>query len=113
MASPGEYEEQEQSQDQGYNQTRAVRFPAWVGLLIFSTIALIANLAHGHSMDGAKKWTIVVTTLSTVFATVSVFGYLFSRGIFMGQLPETVLVRKIQSLSHSENSKGIVGIPCF
>jgi hypothetical protein len=90
-SAPAEsYEEQAQ----GYTAPSAVRFPAWVGLLIFSAISLIATLTHGHNMDGAQKWTILVTTLSTVLGIVSVFGYLFSRGIFMGQLPETVLVRK-------------------
>ena len=97
-SAPAEYEEQEQEQEQvqetGYTSSSAVRFPAWVGLLIFSAISLIATLAHDHKNDGARKWTIVVTTLSTVLAIVSVFGYLFRRGVFMGQLPETVLVRK-------------------
>jgi hypothetical protein len=93
-SAPDEYEVQEQAGGYRYPESSPVRFPAWVGLLIFSAIALIASLTLGHPMDGPLKWTIVLTTLSTVFAIVSVFGYLFSRGIFMGQLPETVLVRK-------------------
>jgi hypothetical protein len=101
-SAPAEYGEEEVVQE--YEEepvattittTNAVRFPAWVGLLIFSSISLISTLAHGHKMDNALKWTLVVTTLSTVLGVVSVFGYLFSRGIFMGQLPEAVLVRTV------------------
>jgi len=43
-------------------------------------------------LDRAEKWAISATTLSLVFAVLGVLCYLFSRGIFMGELPEVVLV---------------------
>lgn len=90
--------EQRQQQDP-YNNgelpvTRAVRFPAWVGLASFSIIALIAILTRKHENDGAQKFALTVIIFSTIFGWMGVFGYLGSRAVFMGTIPELVLVRK-------------------
>ena len=73
----------------------AVRFPAWMVLAVFSAVALAALSARIDKDErGADaKWALAVIILSMIFGTLGNLGYLFVRGIFVGQLPEAVLVR--------------------
>jgi hypothetical protein len=72
----------------------AVRFPAWMVLSVFSAVALAAVASRFKKDDrGADvRWALAVTTLSMIFGLFGNLGYLFVRGIFVGQLPEMVLV---------------------
>ena len=75
--------------------SNAGRFPKWIALSVMSLIAWLATLGglQRHQMDRAEKWAISATTICLVFAVLGVLSYLFSRGIFMGELPEVALVR--------------------
>jgi hypothetical protein len=96
---PPELEDQDLDNDRGDDHdfddepraSTAVRFPAWVGLFAFSLISMIAIIFEKHGFDGAGKWAIIVTVLSTCLGVVGVAGYLFQRGLFMGQMPEIVV----------------------
>lgn len=78
-------------------QYNAGRFPKWIALSVLSLIAWLATLGgvQRHQMDTAEKWALATTTLSVVFAVLGVLCYLFARGMFMGELPEVVLVSDI------------------
>jgi hypothetical protein len=43
-------------------------------------------------MDRPEKWALAATTLIVVFSVLGVACYLFARGVFMGQLPEVIVV---------------------
>lgn len=87
------------SQQQQSSTYAAGRFPKWIALAVFSTVAWFAVIGgvQRHQMDSSEKWALSATTLSVVFAVMGVLCYIFARGMFMGQLPEVVLVsRRIQ-----------------
>ena len=86
-------DDSEQAPQITYNN--AGRFPKWIALSVVSLVAWLATLGglERHQMDRAEKWAISATTLCLVFAILGVLCYLFSRGLFMGEIPEVVLVR--------------------
>ena len=73
------------------------RFPQWIALTVLSLVAWLATIGgvKRHQMDRPEKWALAATTLSVVFATMGVLCYLFERGVFMGELPEAVLVSHV------------------
>jgi hypothetical protein len=100
--APGSEGGQQQGAQFTITYNSAGRFPKWIALSVMSLIAWLATLGglHRHQMDRAEKWAISATTISLVFAILGVLCYLFSRGLFMGELPEIVLVRDFgESLS--------------
>ena len=72
----------------------AVRFPAWMLLTVFSAVALAALAARIKSdeRNADARWAMAVTTLSMIVGSLGTAAYLFIRGIFVGQLPEAVMV---------------------
>lgn len=88
------------SQDHGDDEPplsySAGRFPKWIALSVLSLVAWFATIGgvQRHQMDRPEKWALAATTLSVVFAVLGVLCYMFGRGVFMGQLPEVVLVSR-------------------
>lgn len=73
----------------------AQRFPAWMALGIFSTVCLASTTSKfaQNERDGNVKWVLACTILSMLIGIAGFAGYLFARGMFVGQLPEIALVR--------------------
>ncbi len=100
-SAPEEYPEQSLprslSQNEILEQYNAGRFPKWIALAVLNFIAWLATLGgvKRHQMNSSERWALAATTLSVVFAVLGVLCYLFSRGMFMGELPEVVLVRVV------------------
>jgi hypothetical protein len=84
----------QQQQQEQIASSSAGRFPKWIALAVLSLVAWLATIGGvtRHQMDRPEKWALTATTLSLVFATLGVLCYFFGRGMFMGQLPEVVLV---------------------
>ena len=72
----------------------AVRFPAWMVLSVFSAVALISLAARvkADERGSEERWAMAVTSLSLIVGLLGTAGYLFIRGIYVGQLPEAVMV---------------------
>jgi hypothetical protein len=73
----------------------AVRFPAWMSLTVFSAVALAALSARikSDARDADAKWAMAVVSLSMILGLLGTSAYLFIRGIYVGQIPEAVMVR--------------------
>ena len=74
----------------------AVRFPAWMTLTVFSIVALVSLSARvkAEERGSEEKWALAVISISMCIGGLATMAYLFIRGIFVGQLPEAVMVRK-------------------
>jgi hypothetical protein len=91
-------QESQTERDQQLQQTQllsSARFPKWIALAVLSLVAWFSVLLERHSMNSSEKWALSVTTLSMVFGIMGALCYLYSRGLFMGQLPEVALVRTV------------------
>lgn len=73
----------------------AVRFPAWMILSVFSAVALAALAARIKSDERGSdaKWAMAVASISMCVGLLATAAYLFIRGIFVGQIPEAIMVR--------------------
>ena len=69
------------------------RFPYWIGLSAFSFVSMVAVLSRRHLFDGSEKWALIVTIVSFILAFLASLCYVTVRGLFLGQMPERVMVR--------------------
>jgi hypothetical protein len=72
----------------------AHRFPAWMALTVFSTVCVAALNARRDIFDAEDTWPNVVACLSLIMGFGAVVCYLMFRPVFVGQLPEIIVVRK-------------------
>jgi len=72
----------------------AVRFPAWMVLTVFSAVSLVSLAARikADERGSEERWAMAVTSLSTCVGLLGCAAYLFIRGIYVGQIPEAVMV---------------------
>jgi H+/gluconate symporter-like permease len=107
--APSDSSQQQQQQQQSPSNP-AGRFPKWIALAVLSLVAWFATIGgvQRHQMDRSEKWALTATTLSVVFATLGVLCYLFARGVFMGQLPEVVVVSLRVNTSRDCGSSSII-----
>ena len=72
----------------------AIRFPAWMVLTVFSAVSLVSIVARIKPDDrgSEEKWALAVTSLSMIVGFLGTAAYLFIRGIYVGQIPEAVMV---------------------
>jgi hypothetical protein len=66
----------------------AHRFPAWMALLVFSTISLAATASTLKDRGATENWVLSVTILSMILSFLAVLAYLMMRAVFVGQIPE-------------------------
>jgi hypothetical protein len=88
----------------------AHRFPAWMALAVFSAVCVAALNARRKIFDAADTWPLVVACLSLIMGFGAVVCYLVFRPVFVGQLPEIIVVRPIiniitwMDVSHTTHS---------
>mmetsp|Transcript_4198 Transcript_4198/g.8555 ORF Transcript_4198/g.8555 Transcript_4198/m.8555 type:complete len:284 (-) Transcript_4198:370-1221(-) len=72
----------------------AVRFPAWMVLTVFSAVSLVSLAARikADERGSEERWAMAVTSLSTCVGLLGCAAYLFIRGIYVGQIPEAVMI---------------------
>jgi hypothetical protein len=76
----------------------AIRFPAWLSLMVFSIICLASMIAQtGDKEDrrSEEKWVLSIVTMSSCVSFLAVCGYLCVRSLFVAQIPEVAMVRII------------------
>ena len=77
------------------DMTAAQRFPAWLLLTVTSAICVIALQSRRgiFDVDGpGEAWVLSVGIISFFFSLASVIMYLCFRGVFVGAIPEAVMV---------------------
>jgi hypothetical protein len=82
------------------DMTAAQRFPAWLMLMVSSIICIIALQSRRglFDVDGpGEAWVLSVGCISFVFSLAAVVMYLCFRTVFVGNIPEAVMVRVIAS----------------
>lgn len=70
----------------------AHRFPAWMSLAVFSAVCVAALDARRDIFNANDTWPFVVACLSLILGFGAVVAYLMYRPVFVGQLPEIVVV---------------------
>lgn len=72
----------------------AVRFPAWMVLTVFSAVSLtsIAARISPDERGSEERWAMAVASLSMCIGLLGTAAYLFIRGIYVGQIPEAIMV---------------------
>jgi hypothetical protein len=93
----------------------AHRFPAWMALSVFSIVCLAAIGAEStrDERDAAIKWSLAVASMSMIVSFLAVVAYLMARGVFVGQTPETALVRMLREVrrTYSGRVSSCAGMP--
>ena len=73
--------------------SNAARFPAWMALAVFSAVCVAALNARRKIFDAEDTWPFVVACLSLIMGFGGVVCYHMFRPVFVGQLPEIIVVR--------------------
>lgn len=74
---------------------QAHRFPGWIALSVFSAVCLAAVQSGLNKSNRATndKWVLTVTIISMSVSFLAVVAYLIGRSMFVGQMPEVIMVR--------------------
>lgn len=78
------------------DMSAAQRFPAWLLLTVSSVICVIALQSRRgiFDVDGpGEAWVLSVGIISFFFSLAAVIMYLCFRAVFVGAIPEAVMVR--------------------
>lgn len=89
-------DETNMTQSSFLTQLNAARFPGWMALTVFSAICLAALNAQTVDRQPAEKWVLAATIISMTISLASVSGYLCWRHLYVGLLPEMIVVRTIE-----------------
>ena len=69
----------------------STRFPTWIAMTVLSIVSFGSMLHQRHQWTDPWAWAFTISTVSMICGLIAYCGYISMRGVFMGQMPETVL----------------------